>query len=127
MSISLRIKELREHNGLSRKDFSTKIGIDNSQYGKIEAGKLTPTIQQILDISSIFAVSTDWLLSGKLEEVKNNQKTGDIDGNNVVGSNINGNGININGISSDLVDVIKKQQEQISSLIETINKLSNHV
>jgi phage repressor protein C with HTH and peptisase S24 domain len=71
MDIYLRIKELREDEKLSKKDFSAKIGIDNSQYGKIEAGKLTPTIQQIMEISSIFGVSTDWLLTGTAPTPRN--------------------------------------------------------
>jgi len=65
MYIYLRLKELRERNKLTKKDFSSKIGINDSQYGKIEAGKIQPTISQIIDISSIFGVTTDWLLTGE--------------------------------------------------------------
>lgn len=74
MDISLRIKELREAEGLSKKAFSESIGIDNSQYGKIENGKLLPTIGLIMEISSKYNISTDSLLFDKkidLEENKN--------------------------------------------------------
>jgi transcriptional regulator with XRE-family HTH domain len=71
MNINLRIKQLRESKKLSRKDFSLKLGIDNSQYSKIESGKLMPTIQLLMEISSNFDTSIDWLLMGKGEMLRN--------------------------------------------------------
>jgi transcriptional regulator with XRE-family HTH domain len=68
MSICLRIKELRELKKLSQKAVSVMIKIDNSQLSKIEQGKLQPTLVQLMDISSTFNVSMDWLCFGKVEE-----------------------------------------------------------
>jgi transcriptional regulator with XRE-family HTH domain len=65
MSIPLRIKELRVNENLSKKAFAISIGMDNSQYGKIESGKITPTIKQLLDISSKYNASLDWILTGE--------------------------------------------------------------
>lgn len=65
----LKIKELRKLKKLNQKEFSDRIGIDNSQLSKIEQGKLNPTLAQLLEISSIFDVSLDWLV-GKESEVK---------------------------------------------------------
>lgn len=59
--IGLKIRELRKENMLTQMDFSLKIGIDNSQLSKIEQGKLMPTLGQLLEISSIFNKSMDWL------------------------------------------------------------------
>lgn len=70
MSLSLRIKELRELKGLSKGAFADTIKIDRSQFTKIEGGKLTPTIAQLMEISSIFNVSIDWLLTGEGEMFK---------------------------------------------------------
>ena len=39
IDINLRIKELRKEKGLTQKSFSEALGIDNSQYSKIEQGK----------------------------------------------------------------------------------------
>lgn len=75
MCINLRIKELREQNNLSQKDFSFIIGVDNSQYSKIEQGKLMPTVQHIMEICSNFDVSGDWLLTGNGEMSKNKVNT----------------------------------------------------
>jgi transcriptional regulator with XRE-family HTH domain len=65
MSISLRIKELRQEKKLNKKEFAKAINVDNSQYSKIENGKLTPTIEHLMEIYSKFNVSTDWLLMGE--------------------------------------------------------------
>ena len=42
-----------------------------------------------------------------------------------VGGNVNGTGINVSGAPADWMDIIKKQQEQIGKLIETVNNLSH--
>jgi transcriptional regulator with XRE-family HTH domain len=65
MSIALRIKELRQSKKLSGKKFAEAINIDNSQYSKIENGKLVPTIEHLMEIYSNFNVSIDWLLMGE--------------------------------------------------------------
>ena len=59
--IGLNIKELRKERKLTQLEFSTQIGIDNSQLSKIEQGKLMPTLNQLMEISSIFNISLDWL------------------------------------------------------------------
>ena len=71
MSISLRIKELRKSKNVTQKDFSNTIRVDNSQFSKIESGKLQPTIQQLMDISSHYGVSMDWLCFGNTEATTN--------------------------------------------------------
>lgn len=64
---------------MTSKDFSSSIKVDNSQYSKIEQGKLMPTINTLMEIYSIYGVSIDWLLTGKGEmeivEKKETQKT----------------------------------------------------
>lgn len=72
--IGLRIKELRVEKKLTQKEFSEKIHIDNSQLSKIEQGKLLPTLSQLLEISSIFEISMDWL-TGDGSMLKNTPPT----------------------------------------------------
>ena len=64
MSISLRIKELINTKKLSQKDVAASLLIDSSQFSKIVNGKLQPTIVQLMEISSFFRVSIDWLCFG---------------------------------------------------------------
>jgi transcriptional regulator with XRE-family HTH domain len=66
----LRIKEIRKLKSMSGRDFAMSIGIDNSQYSKIESGKLMPTIQHLMEISSKYNVSIDWLLTGDGQMLK---------------------------------------------------------
>jgi amino-acid N-acetyltransferase len=84
--IGLKIKELRKDRKLTQIEFSSKIGIDNSQLSKIEQGKLMPTLSQLLEISSIFKVSLDWLTGKENKKPINQNLNGDdnimIGGNN---------------------------------------------
>lgn len=68
-----RIKEIREYMKLSKITFSQKIGVDNSQYGKIEIGKLAPTIAQVMELCSKFNISSEWLLFGEGEMLKSQE------------------------------------------------------
>lgn len=65
MSISLKIKELRKLKKLTQKEFSSIIKIDDSQFSKIEQGKLQPTLTQLMEISSNFNISLDELCFNK--------------------------------------------------------------
>ncbi|MDR1403274.1 MAG: helix-turn-helix domain-containing protein, partial [Tannerellaceae bacterium] len=113
----MRIKYLRELEKLSKKDFALRIGIDNSQYGKIESGKLTPTIQQLMEISSKFNISTDWLLFGQ-GEVPEKQENNSINGNNnlVIQGNKNSQ-IDNRRYYSDSPDVLKAQIDDKDKLL----------
>ena len=64
MSINLRIKELKERENLNTAEISSLLGVDSSQFGKIERGVLNPTIKLLMEISSRFGVSMDWLCFG---------------------------------------------------------------
>jgi repressor LexA len=75
MSISLRIKELREKLNLNKAVFSTSLNVDSSQYSKIEAEKLQPTISLLMEISSIYKVDANWLLNGEGSMLKTENKT----------------------------------------------------
>lgn len=73
MSISLRIKELIKEKKLSQKELAAVLMIDASQFSKIVNGKLQPTLSQLMEISSFFKVSLDWLCFGKIDIVIQNQ------------------------------------------------------
>lgn len=80
MSIGLRIKELRKDKKLTQKAVSEVINVDVSQFSKIERGILKPTLEHLMELSSNFNISLDWLVLGmeKQEDnkiVKTNQKS----------------------------------------------------
>jgi hypothetical protein len=127
MTIKERFEKLIQHfsNG-NKRAFAEMIGVAptviENIVGKREGNPSFDILQKT--IFAIEDLNTEWLLTGNGQMLKNNQIIGDVDNSNIVGANVNGTGIHINGASSELVDVIKKQQEQMDKLIEIINKLS---
>lgn len=64
-TIGNRLLTIREANNYSSKDFAELLKIDPSQYSKIEAGKLSITLAQCINVCGVFSTSLDWLVFGK--------------------------------------------------------------
>lgn len=60
--IANRIKEVREDNELTLKDFGKKIGFSESIISRYEKGLIVPRKSTLLTISTVFGVNYDWLL-----------------------------------------------------------------
>ncbi|MCC2590321.1 helix-turn-helix domain-containing protein [Chryseobacterium sp. MFBS3-17] len=67
--IGERFRIIREENHYNRTQFAEILQINNSQYSKIELGKLLPTLLQCIDVSQKFAASLDWLIFGKAQPI----------------------------------------------------------
>lgn len=65
MSINLRLKQLREKKKLKKIQISSLMGVDNSQYTRIESGKLQPTLNHLMELNSKLGVDLNWLINGK--------------------------------------------------------------
>jgi transcriptional regulator with XRE-family HTH domain len=135
-SIGFRIRKIRSEKKLTQGDFSNIIGIKQANLSHIENKGLKITIDILNKIISNFDIDANWLLTGKGEMLRNEQKIGDISNSTVVGANVKGNGISIHHSMSEesITELVKtyseanrKQQEQIDSLIAIINKLSDKV
>ncbi len=126
MHIGLKIRDLRKKKGFTQTYLSSMIGMDNSQLSKIEKGKLMPTVEQIMAISSIFGISADWLM----EKDDANNISQKVRGNNniITGQNANNNKDDIIfNLQQQLIDyknIIKEKDQQINKLLEVISKLS---
>ena len=59
-----RIKELREHLGLTLKQFADKVGVTRSAIGHIERGDRSLTNQMFTSICREFDVNEEWLRTG---------------------------------------------------------------
>ena len=57
MDIGEKIKKIREAKGLSQKEVAATVGMDQSQYSKIEKGKTDPTTTTLQKISGAIGVS----------------------------------------------------------------------
>lgn len=58
-----RIKELREDNDLTQKQVSEYLGIDQSNYSKIEKGKQYLKDEILIKLAVFYNVSVDYLLN----------------------------------------------------------------
>ncbi len=74
--IANKIKILRENKGLSQKALADKLGITRSSVNAWEQGISVPSTQYIVELATLFDVSTDYLLNFK------NDKAINIDGLN---------------------------------------------
>jgi transcriptional regulator with XRE-family HTH domain len=135
-SIGFRIRKIRSEKKLTQGEFSDMVGAKQANLSHIENRGSKITIDILNKIISNFDIDANWLLTGKGEMHRNEQKIGNISSSTVVGANVNGSGINIHhSMSEETIsefaknynEVIKKQQEQIDSLIAVISKLSDKV
>lgn len=78
MSISNRIRQLRESNNYNKSEFSSILEIDNSQYSKIESGKVLPTVNLLIKLSSLFNVQIDWILKGDETNFKEHSQLNEV-------------------------------------------------
>ena len=60
-----RIKEQRTKMGLTQEELVFRLNIGHEHMNKIERGKRGCSIDIILELSEVFGVSTDYLLTGK--------------------------------------------------------------
>lgn len=63
MSISDKIKKLREKSGLSPEEFAEKVGVSRQTAAGWESGASAPDLNNLVSLSRLFGVSTDYLLS----------------------------------------------------------------
>lgn len=66
--IADRIKGLREKANITQSELAKKLGITRSSVNAWEMGISIPSTQYIVELSSIFNVSTDYLLGLKQNE-----------------------------------------------------------
>ncbi|WP_265822572.1 helix-turn-helix domain-containing protein [Geovibrio ferrireducens] len=138
MSHGERIKNIRKILKLNQKDFSDKIGINQSTLSQYESGTINPSKAVLISISNSFGVSIEWLLTGEGEMLaafagKNYQNIGD--GNSItVIDDVYKSKININdrfnSLSPEAQEVINLLMEFpipsiISELKEKLMKYKN--
>jgi transcriptional regulator with XRE-family HTH domain len=62
LTISERIKKLRERNNLKQDGFAEKIGAKRGNVAQWEAGNNNPSLDYLTKICEVFDVTADWLL-----------------------------------------------------------------
>lgn len=72
MNLSERIYTLRKQSGFSQEELAEKLGVTRQAVSKWESEQSIPDPENIIAISKIFGVTTDYLLIGKEESLNNN-------------------------------------------------------
>lgn len=60
--MSLRLKELREHNNLSQRDIANVLKITYQQYQKYEYNKQEIMLKYLIQLAEYYNTSTDYIL-----------------------------------------------------------------
>jgi transcriptional regulator with XRE-family HTH domain len=63
MEVGEKIKQIRKDKGLQQKAVALEVGLDQSNYNKVENGKREPSLEVLQKLSTILGVSIDELLS----------------------------------------------------------------
>lgn len=67
MELAKRIQELRKQNGMSQEDLAQLMHVSRQAVSKWEAQTSVPDLENIIALSEIFHVSTDYLIKGTME------------------------------------------------------------
>lgn len=67
MILADKIITLRKQNGWSQEELAERVGISRQSVSKWESGMSIPDLDKIIKLSSIFGVSTDYLLKDEVE------------------------------------------------------------
>jgi transcriptional regulator with XRE-family HTH domain len=63
MNVGENIKKIRKDKGLQQKQVALEIGIDQSNYNKIENGKREPSVDLLNKLANLFGVAVDDILN----------------------------------------------------------------
>lgn len=67
MSLSQNILTLRKQHGLSQEDLADKMAVSRQTISRWELGTSAPTLENVVQLSKLFQVSTDFLLDNASE------------------------------------------------------------
>ena len=63
--LGARIAALRRQAGFSQAELAERLRISASAVGMYEQGRREPSLQALVELATVFGVSTDYLLTGK--------------------------------------------------------------
>lgn len=68
MTISYRLKQLRQERKLTQVKVAESLGITQQSYARWENGKVIPTSEKLSQIAKFYGVTTDYLLGEQTDE-----------------------------------------------------------
>jgi transcriptional regulator with XRE-family HTH domain len=73
-----KIQQLRKENGLSQEELASKLTISRQAISKWELGESMPDTENIVQLSKLFGVSTDYLLINEYESDKDDSLVAEV-------------------------------------------------
>ncbi len=126
MGFSEKIYALRTQAGMSQASFAEKLQVSRQTVSKWELGTSYPEIEKLLAISSLFHVSTDFLLkdqSVSQEDVKMDRLV----------LQFLGYAQDMDGISKDLVNIMRDgiiddgEKKRMNEIVKTLNEVAHMI
>ena len=74
MILADKITDLRKKNGWSQEELANQLGVSRQAVSKWESASSIPDLDKIVKMSTIFGVSTDYLLKDSLEEERDTEE-----------------------------------------------------
>lgn len=65
VEIGKRIREYREHCGLTQEEFSEKLGVSKTFYGNVERGRQKLSVEKLIFLHNTFQIDLNYLLAGE--------------------------------------------------------------
>lgn len=69
MTLSYRLKELRQEKQLTQAKLAKELNVTQQSYARWENGKVTPSPEKLSNIAKFYGVTTDYLLEGKKSDI----------------------------------------------------------
>lgn len=66
--IGLRLKEMRKENRMTQEQLADKLNISIKHYSEVERGVTGLSVENIIKVSNILHVSTDYILKGEVKQ-----------------------------------------------------------
>ncbi len=76
MNMADRIQQMRKKAGLSQEELADRVGVSRQAVSKWEGGQSSPDLENIVIMSDLFGVTTDYLLKGIEPVVREEHQTG---------------------------------------------------
>ena len=121
--IQLRIRKFIDETRLTFSEFAKKIGTHQSSLSRALSDGNKVGDATLNKISIAFGINKQWLLTGEGDMVTNEQKSENNSGLGIIGNNVNGGSINDHKVVLEMVELLRKKDEQIDRLIGIIEKI----
>ena len=121
-SVKERIVEFAKAKQITIRDFERKSGLSNGYVNAMRKGLGTEKLENVL--SAFPDLSRDWLLYGEGPMLTSSSDTSIVNGDHssqAVGAGATA--VNSEGVK-ECLEIIKQQQDSITNLVETVNRLT---